>query len=64
MKVLQKSRSGLDRWRHACRTATFSGIAWADRSPYLLTVRISPIVAIEFDNIITSIPFGPLAERI
>ena len=52
------SRSGLDRWRHARRAATFSGIAWVDRSPYLLTV--SPIVAIEFENIITSIPFGPL----
>jgi hypothetical protein len=62
--MLQKSRSGFDRLRHARRTATFSSIAWADRSSYLLTVRISPIVAIQFDNIITSIPFGPLAERI
>ena len=43
--MLQKSRPGLDRLRHAHRTTTFSGIAWADRSPYLLTVRISPIVS-------------------
>ena len=35
-------------------------IDWADRSPYLLTVRIRPVVAMEFEKIITSLRFGPL----
>jgi hypothetical protein len=46
--------------RHARRTCDVLRNRLGGSVTLLLTVRISPIVAIEFENIITSIPFGPL----